>query len=164
MKDSLAKKFYQQYIMMIEWVDIYIKLLSDEEFEMELNPGRNHGVWIFGHMITSDDDFSHYLGKGNFMFPEYQDLFGQGSKLQPVNNYPKVSKLREQWGLVCEKNKKVYESLRDDEFEEAPENMSEEMKKFFSTKGKVVMAWQLHQMYHCGQLGVIASRTGKKMF
>jgi len=163
MENILAKKFYQQYVMMIEWVDIYIKMLTDEEFEMELSPDKNHGVWIFGHLITSDDDFSYYMGKGNFMFPEYQDLFGQGSKLQPVKNYPEVSKLKEQWKSVCEKNKKIYESLKDEEFEESPENMTDEMKKYFITKGKVVMAWQLHQMYHGGQLSVLASRTGKKM-
>ena len=164
MENVLAKKFYQQYVMMIEWVDIYIKMLTDEEFEMELSPGKNHGVWILGHLITSDDDFSYYMGKGSFMFPEYQDLFGQGSKLQSVKNYPEVSKLREQWKLVCEKNKKVYESLRDKDFGEASENMTDDMKKIFPTKEKVVMAWQLHQMYHCGQLGVLASRTGRKMF
>ncbi|MEO6694749.1 MAG: DinB family protein [Ignavibacteria bacterium] len=164
MNNILSKKFYEQYIIMTEWIDTYINMMNDEDFETELSPGKNHGVWILGHLITSDDDFTFYMGKGNYLFEEYQDLFGQKSRLKKVSEYPPVTKLKEQWRLVCEKNKKVYESLSDNVLDEIPENMSDEMKSYFSTKGKVVMAWQLHQMYHCGQLGVLASRTGKKMF
>jgi len=163
MENLLAKKFYQQYLTMIEWVNIYVDMLTDEEYEMELSSGKNHGVWILGHMITSDDDFSYYMGKGNYLFPEYQELFGQASKLRPVKDYPSVSILKEQWKSVCEKNKKIYESLSDYEFEEVPENMTDEMKNYFLSKGKVVMAWQLHQMCHAGQLGILVSRTGRKM-
>ncbi|HMS64085.1 MAG TPA: DinB family protein [Ignavibacteria bacterium] len=164
MENVLSKKFYQQYIMMIEWVNIYINALDDKELEMELSPGKNHGVWILGHLIASDDDFSVYMGKGELLFPEYSELFGQGSKLKKVSEYPEVSKLREQWMTVFEKNKKIYVNLRDEEFEEIPENMDEDGMNYFTSKGKVIMAWQLHQMYHGGQLSVLAARVGKKMF
>jgi len=164
MENKIVKKFLEQYIMMVEWVNNYINPLSDKEFEMELSPGKNHGKWILGHLITSEDDFSHYMGKGDFLFPEYQELFGQGSKLQSPDKYPDVSKLKEQWKEVFEKNKKIYENLSDDELDEIPENLSGGMGSYFTTKGKVIMAWQLHQMYHGGQLSVLASRAGKKMF
>ncbi|MCY7362672.1 MAG: DinB family protein [Ignavibacteria bacterium] len=164
MENKIVKKFLEQYIMMIEWVNNYINPLSDKEFEIELSLGKNHGVWILGHLITSEDDFSHYMGKGDFLFPEYQELFGQGSKLQSPDKYPDVSKLKEQWKEVFEKNKKIYENLSDDELEEIPENLSEGMEKYFTSKGKVIMAWQLHQIYHGGQLSVLTSRAGKKMY
>ena len=38
------------------------------------------------------------------------------------------------------------------EFEQIPENMKGEALNYFTSKGKIVMAWQLHQMYHGGQL------------
>lgn len=164
MENSIAKKFLQQYIMMIEWVNNYIDSLNDKEFEMELSPGKNHGVWILGHLIASDDDFSVYMGNGELLFPEYAEMFGQGSKLLNVSDYPEVSKLRIQWKEVFEKNKKIYENLKDEEFEQIPENMKGEALNYFTSKGKIVMAWQLHQMYHGGQLSVLAARAGKKMF
>lgn len=164
MENSISKKFLEQYIIMVEWVNNYIDSLSDSEFEMELSPGKNHGVWILGHLIASDDDFSVYMGKGELMYPDYSELFGQGSKLQKISTYPAVSKLREQWKEIFMKNKRIYENLKDEEFEDIPENMDGESLKYFTSKGKIVMAWQLHQMYHGGQLSVLASRAGKKMF
>ncbi|MEO8665859.1 MAG: DinB family protein [Ignavibacteria bacterium] len=164
MENILVKKFLEQYIVMIEWVNLYINALTDKDFEMELSPGKNHGVWILGHMIASDDDFSLMMGKGELLFPEYQELFGQGSKLQPVKNYPAVEQLRKQWNDLFEKNKKIYEDLKDADFNQPPENTTDANKDFFNTKAKVIMAWQLHQMYHGGQLSVLAVRSGKKMF
>lgn len=164
MDDLISKKFLEQYVMMHEWLNNYINALSDEEYKMELSPGKNHGVWILGHLIESDDDFSVYMGKGDFLFPEYVELFGQGSKLKPPENYPPVQDLKNNWKVLFEKNKKIYENLKDHELEESPENMDDKMKEYFKTKGTVVMAWQLHQMYHGGQLSVLVARAGKKMF
>lgn len=164
MDNILSTKFYQQYLMTIDWVNLYIDSLTDEEFEMELLPGKNHGVWIFGHLITSEDDFSLFMGKGELLYPDYREMFGQGSKLQPAKTYPKVSELRKQWTRITDKNKKIYENLKDEEFDQPHNNLVDYKEDFFKTKDRVIMAWQLHQMYHGGQLGILVARTGKKKF
>lgn len=164
MENNTSAKFREQYIMMIEWLNNYINTLLDEEFRLEISPGKNHGVWILGHLISSDDDFSVYMGKGELLFPEYQKLFGQGSRLQPPESYPPVSELKNKWNMLFEKNKKIYSELKDHELDEIPENADENFTGYFKTKGIVVMAWNLHQMYHGGQLGVLAVKAGKKMF
>lgn len=164
MENKLSVKFLLQYVMMYEWVNLYLNSLTDEEFRMELSPGKNHGVWILGHMITSDDDFSVYMGKGELLFPEYRELFGQGSKVQSVGNYPGVATLRQQWNMIIEKNKNIYEELRDEEFDDPHGNLSEDKDGFFKNKGEVIMAWQLHQLYHTGQLGILVSRVGRSKF
>ncbi len=76
----------------------------------------------------------------------------------------KYLQLKQQWKSIFEKNKKIYENLKDEEFDEPPANITNDKQDYFKTKGRVIMAWQLHQMYHGGQLSVIASRAGKKMF
>lgn len=164
MKNNTSGKFLEQYIMMAEWLNNIINILSDEEFRLEISPGKNHGVWILGHLISSDDDFSVYMGKGELLFPDYAGLFGQGSTLQPPENYPPVSELKKKWSILFEKNRKIYSELKDHELDEIPENADENFRSYFKTKGTVVMAWQLHQIYHGGQLSVIAARAGKKMF
>ena len=62
---------------MVAWVDLYLKNLEENDLGTELIPGGNHGVWILGHLIASDDDLSEYLGKGPMLFPDYQNVFKQ---------------------------------------------------------------------------------------
>ncbi|MEZ4821216.1 MAG: hypothetical protein R2942_01945 [Ignavibacteria bacterium] len=52
MENILSKQFQKQHEMMIEWVNGTIDPLSDDEFKMELSPGKNHGVWL---TLTSGD-------------------------------------------------------------------------------------------------------------
>jgi uncharacterized damage-inducible protein DinB len=164
MDNIIAKKFFQQYEMMVGWINETMGGLSDEDFKTELSPGKNHGVWILGHMIVCDDDFSLYMGKGELLYPEFAETFGQSSKILPVEDYPPVAELKGWWNKVCLKNKKIYSELKDSEFDEPHALVTDFEKDFFKTKGRVVMAWQLHQMYHNGQLGVILSRAGKSKF
>lgn len=161
MNNSLSKQFSRQYAMMVEWVNGTIDPLSDDEFKMEITPGKNHGVWLLGHLVTSDDDFSMFMGKGDQMFPQYYDLFGQGSKLLPPGEYPPVSELKNAWKKVCEKNRKIYSGLTDDELGEPHALVKDIEKDYFKTKDRVISAWHLHQLYHAGQLGIIVAQSGK---
>lgn len=150
--------------MMIEWVNGVINILSDDEFKSEISPGKNHGVWLLGHLLTSDDDFSMFMGKGPVMFPEYYETFGQGSKLLPAEDYPSVHDLKDAWSKVCEKNRKIYSELTDDELQ-LPHAMVKDIDKdYFKTKERVIMAWQLHQLYHAGQLGILVAKAGKSKY
>lgn len=165
MSNKITKNFAEQFDAMIEWVNGCIDPLTDEELKMELAPGKNHGVWILGHLITSDDDFSVFMEKGDLLYPEYFKLFGQGSKLQPVENYPPVSLLREHWKKVIEKNKKIYAELSDEELSQPHGRMTDPPEKdFFKTKQRIIIYWQLHQMYHGGQFSVLLAKAGKSEF
>jgi hypothetical protein len=164
MENILSKQFQRQYEMMIEWVNGTIDPLSDEEFNMELSSGKNHGVWLLGHLVTSDDDFSMFMGKGEVMFPQYYEVFGQGSKLLPNESYPPVSELKDAWKKVCDKNRKIYSELTDDELQQPHALVKDFEKDYFKTKERVIMAWQLHQLYHAGQLGILVARSGKSKY
>ena len=164
MENTLSKQFQRQHEMMIEWVNGTIDPLSDDEFKLEIYPGKNHGVWILGHLVTSDDDFSMFMGKGEVMFPEYYEIFGQGSKLQPPDKYPDVKSLRVKWDEICEKNRKIYSELKDEDFDKPHAMIKNYDTDYFKTKGRVIMAWQMHQASQAGQLAVIASHLGKSRY
>ena len=100
--------YFDFWKSMVSWVNMYLKNLDDEDLKMEITPNGNHGVWILGHLIASDDDLSEYLGKGSILFPAYQHLFKQQSQLQAVEKYPSIDILRNHWIQVCEKNKEIY--------------------------------------------------------
>ncbi len=164
MTNILSKQFYRQYEMMVEWVNGTIDPLSDDEFKMELSPGKNHGVWLLGHLVTSDDDFSMFMGKGEQLFPQYYEMFGQGSKLLPAESYPQISELKNAWTEVCNKNRKIYSELIDEKLQQPHALVKDIEKDYFKTKERVIMAWHLHQLYHAGQLGIIISKAGKSKY
>src|SRR5437016_525710 len=106
--------FRLQRKIMVDWVDMYLDALTDDELQMEIIPGRNHGVWILGHLIASDDDLSPYITKEPILYPELQAQFKQGSTLQDRTEYPTVPELRQKWKAICEKNEVLFNQLRDE--------------------------------------------------
>ena len=153
-----------QYDMVTDWMMGIISEFSDEEFRLEISPGKNHALWILCHLVTSDDDFSLYMGKSELLYPEYAELFSQGRKLLPFEQCPSPKDVRNALEKVIEKNKLVYSSLRDKELNEPHALMNDPENDFFKTKARVIMAWQLHQVYHTGQLASILSAAGKKVY
>ncbi|MBX7044812.1 MAG: DinB family protein [Ignavibacteria bacterium] len=161
MNNSLSKLLAKQYMESAGWADWILRTLSDDDLKLEIAPGKNHGVWILGHLIACEDDFSLYMGKGEITIPDYQKLFCEGSKLQPVENYPPVSELREKWNEIIRRNKKIYDNLTDEELTELHANEKDANNAFWKTKEDVVIHWQLHLMYHAGQLALLTSKAGK---
>ena len=159
-----VQKFHEQWKDMRDWVNGVIEPLSDEEFKTELSPDKSTGVWILGHLVVCDDDFSLYMGRGELLYPGYIEKFGQGTKPIPADEYPSVKELKDAWGKVCEKNDMVYGDLKDSELDEYHALVKNPEEDYFKTKFRIITHWQLHQMYHAGQLGVILSRVGKAKY
>ncbi len=157
MDNPVSKLLTKQYLDSAGWADWIISSLADEDFKKEVSPGRNHGVWLFGHLITCEDDFALFMGKGEIIYPEYQEMFAEGTKPQPFDSYPPVSEMREKWKEMLKKNKKIYDELRDAELHEAQAQLKGE-NDFCKTKEDVAVHWQLHLMYHTGQLGMLVSK------
>lgn len=144
------------------WVNRTLETLSDDDLMHSIAPGKNHGVWLLGHLIESEDEVSRYLGKGDMMFPGYEKLFGEGSMLQPPSIYPEASALREQWKQVSEKNNTMLGSLTDDELDDPlPHDNGSKLYQLMKTKAGCITFWNLHAMYHQGQLGVIRTIVKK---
>jgi len=162
MENPKIEILFQQWQIMANWISGNIKTLSDEDLKKSYAEGKNHGVWILGHLIESEDELSKFVGKGDLLYSEYEELFGQGSQLLPVDCYPPVSQLREQWKKVLDKNKEMYMGMVDSELDEPHCMQSDsQLNNFFKTKGRCLMIWILHQMYHTGQLAILISLSGK---
>lgn len=158
-----ADVYFNFWKSMVSWVNMYLNGLDDEDLKMELTPNGNHGVWILGHLIASEDDLSEYLGKDPMLFPAYQDIFKQGSKLQTVEAYPAIDLLRDQWKQVCDKNMDIYQKLTDVELTEPHEKIEGKIEDdYFKTKEGCIKNWILHQMHHAGQLAALRAKCGKK--
>jgi len=156
LENPVSHSLSKQYSDSIGWVNWILQSLSKEDFESEIAPGKNHGVWIFGHLIACEDDFVLFIGKGKIEYPEYQTMFAEGSKLLPVENYPSVSELKEKWNKLVSRNKKIYDELNDDELNEPQAQI--EVNDFWKTKEDIAVHWQHHVMYHAGQLALLVRK------
>lgn len=154
---------YEQWQIMLHWVNGNLNNLSNQHLSQTVLPNGNHGVWILGHLIASDDDLALYMGKGDMLFPAYQQLFGAGSTVQPIENYPPIDILRQHWKAVCDKNEQLYQSLTDAELNETHAlHKQASPPDFYNTKKRVLICWHLHQVHHAGQLALIRSVVKKQ--
>lgn len=161
---NTTKFISSQYDMVSEWMMGIIREFSDEEFRLEISPGKNHALWIMCHLAASEDDFSLYIGKGELLYPEYAELFSQGKKLIPIEQCPSPKDVKHAIESLIEKNKAIYSSLRIEELNEPHSLVKDIEADYFKTKARVITAWQLHQVYHTGQLASILSGAGKIVY
>lgn len=158
-----SKLLLDQYKAMRGWVNMYLHELSDEELRSEIIPGKNHGVWILGHLVASDDTLSEYLGYGPQLFPETQ-VFTQSKQLIPVDKCKHPSILRDEWKKVCEKNETIYRQLTDSELDQPHALIQGNLEDdYFKTKQGVTINWTLHQVHHAGQLALLLAKFGKRL-
>jgi uncharacterized damage-inducible protein DinB len=158
-----SRQFQESHKAMRGWVDMYLDELSDEELRSDIIPGKNHGVWVLGHLVASDDTLSEYLGYGPQLFPETQ-VYAQGSKLMSVENCKPASTLRDEWKQVCGKNEQVYQLLKDEELDQPHAIISGNPEDdYFKTKQGVIINWTLHQVHHAGQLALLLTKFGRRL-
>ena len=161
MSNPVAKHLMMQWEWMLNWVNGSLDDLSDKDLETNIYDTGNTGIWILGHLIVSDDDFSLYVDRGDFIFPQYREYFASGSVQRSINEYPAVPELRDAWAKVAEKNRKIYSSFTDEELTKPHARINEKGQDFVKTRGEVAAVWQFHQVYHAGQLGVLLSKIKK---
>ena len=158
MDNPNSKLLAKQYLDSSGWADWIISSLSDDDLKKEVSPGKNHGVWLLGHLITCEDDFALFMGKGEITYPDYHDMFAEETKPLSFDNYPPINEMRTKWKEMLEKNKKIYSELKDSELQE-PHAQRKGENDFCKTKEDVAVHWQLHLMYHVGQLSVLIPKS-----
>ena len=161
----VVKRFYEQWKDAAGWTTKYLNWLNDEELAFEVAPGRNHGIWILGHLIQSEDDLARYLGRGDCQFPEYEKLFSMKSKLLPISEYPPAAVLREHWLTALKRNDAILQTMTDEEWDQPHSFMNSTSEDdFYGTKGSCIFHWTMHMMYHNGQLAILLANCGKAKY
>lgn len=160
MKNLAAKSITKQYLSSAGWGNWIIGQLSDDDLKKEISPGKNPGTWLLGHLIACEDDFALYIKNEKATYPEYQKWFAYETKPQAFENYPPISEMRDKWKEMVEKNKKIYAELTDEVLNEPHARLTDE-NDFCQTKHDIAVHWQVHLMYHVGQLSVLIPKAVK---
>lgn len=99
MKDSkeiIVKMVIDLWKARIEETGHLLDSLSDTQLYRDIAPGKNRGVYLFGHLIAAHDQMFPLLGLRNLVFPDYNRIFISNPD-RAIQEIPKLSDLRTNW-------------------------------------------------------------------
>lgn len=166
--DNAAAEVSNQVISLIikNWeerndkVTEYFNIYEEDVYYKEVSPGRNRAIYLFGHLVSTNDGLISILGFGNRLYPELASIF-LTSPDKTVEEIPTLAQLKQHWLAVNELLSKKFAEMTPAEWLNRHERVSEEdfAKDPSRNKLNVLLSRLLHQNYHFGQLAFLHSKN-----
>jgi hypothetical protein len=131
----------------------HLKVLTDEQLQKEIAPGKNRGTYLLGHLIAVHDDMLKLLDLGEKLFPElFEPFIKQSDKV--ATQSPTASKLREMWEQQNNLLQEKFEKMKPEEWFEKHTSVSDEdfAKEPQRNKLNIIITRTSHLQYHMGQI------------
>lgn len=152
-EQTILKIIFDRWYASIKNCDTLLSVLSDEQLQKEIAPGKNRGVYLLGHLIAVHDDMIILLGLGEKLYPELHKPFLDLAD-RAIAEIPSVKTLRENWSKQCEVMKQKFDSMQPDQWFEKHTAVSAEdfVKEPHRNKLNIILTRTTHLQYHLGQL------------
>jgi DinB superfamily len=152
----MVKMVLDRWYSLLKVFDTILDSVSDEKLEREVSPGKNRGLYLFGHLIAVHDDMMPILNLGEKLFPELEEPFIKFPD-KATSVVPTAKELREMWKKQNEVLNKKFESLKPDEWFKKHNSISAEdfAKEPHRNKLNVMITRISHLSYHSGQLALL---------
>ena len=163
MHDELSKTTLSEAIfvkmVLLAWqtqntrVNKLLEDLSDEELLQETAPGRNTGIYLFGHLVATNDSLFKLLDLGERLHSELDIIFIESPDKSGIA-MPSVDELKSYWKEVNSKLAEYFNNMQPTEWFTRHTSVSEEdfIKEPHRNKLNVLITRATHQSYHLGQL------------
>ena len=146
-------------MVLLQWqiqhtrINDWLAKVSDEQMMRETAPGRNTGIYLFGHLIASNDDLFRLLGIGEKLHPELDDIFIK-SPDKSGKTLPPVATLIQYWKEINTALNAKFEAMQINEWFEKHTVVSEEdfIKEPHRNKLNIIITRAAHHAYHLGQM------------
>ncbi|MEW5676035.1 DinB family protein [Flavobacterium enshiense] len=127
--------------------------LTNNELLNEVAPGRNRGIYLFGHLAAYHDLLSETLGSGKKDFPEMQSRFVENPD-DKESELLSIIELKSFWKKVHERLENEFQTLTTEDWFSKHEAVSQEdfKKEPHRNKLNVLLNRTSHLTYHLGQL------------
>ena len=154
--NTMVKMVSDRWDASIKNADILIDSLTDETLQKEIAPGKNRGIYVFGHLIAVHDDMLILLDMGEKQYPELNEPFLK-SPDKSISQIPSISELRNFWTKQCELLKQKFDGLKPEEWFEKHTAVSAEdfAKEPHRNKLNIIITRTSHLQYHIGQLRLL---------
>ena len=137
----------------IQRTDKLIDELSEEQLLSDTAPGRNSGLYLFGHLIAINDSLFTILGLGERLYPQLDEPFVD-SPDKMGHPMPAVSTLKEYWTNVNNKLSAYFNEMTEEKWFERHNRVSEAdfINEPHRNKLNIIINRTNHLAYHLGQM------------
>ncbi len=156
--ELVLKMVFDRWYASVKNCDTLVNELSDETLMREIAPGKNRGVYVFGHLIAVHDDMLRLLDMDDKLYPGLNEIFIK-SPDRAVANIPSVAELRKYWTNLCAVMQRKFEALKPEEWFDRHMAVSAEdfAKEPHRNKLNIIITRTTHLQYHVGQLILLKS-------
>jgi len=159
--DAIAVAQSQQIItqLLAAWasqnksVTSFFTKYEDGFYQGEVAPERNRAIYLFGHLVSTNDGLLPLLGLGDRLYPELEQLFST-SPDRAFEEIPSIPQLREYWEKVNARLTAEFAKMTPADWLARHTRVSEEdfAKEPHRNKLNVLISRTAHSAYHMGQL------------
>ena len=121
----MVKMVLDRWYSLLKVFDTILDSVSDEKLEKEVAPGKNRGIYLFGHLIAVHDDMLPIVNLGAKLFPQLEEPFIKFPD-KATSSIPSAKELREMWRKQNEVLNKKFESLTPEQWFEKHNSISAE--------------------------------------
>lgn len=139
--------------------DEIVEALSDEQLQQETAPGRNTGIYLFGHLAAVNDGIFTILGLGERLHPELDEIFVDTPD-KSGRQMPSIETIKQYWKEINGALTDRFNKLTPEEWFQKHNSISAEdfAKEPHRNKLNVIITRTVHQGYHLGQMAYLKSK------
>jgi DinB family protein len=130
--------------------------ISDEQLKQETAPGRNTGIYLFGHLAAVNDRLFALLGIGERLHPELDSPFLDNPD-KSGQQMPSVDEIKRYWNEINNALNEKFKAMQPREWFEKHSSVSAEdfAKEPQRNRLNVIITRTVHQGYHLGQMNYL---------
>jgi DinB family protein len=140
----------------IDRADRLFSPLNEEQLQIEVAPGKNRLIYLWGHLTAVHDRMLPLLGLGERLYPELDPLFIT-SPDKTVAKLPAAEEIKMSWNDVNNKLSAGFASLSPAQWLEKHSSVSEEdfAKDPSRNRFAILLSRTAHIAFHVGQTALI---------
>jgi len=133
-----------------------INELTDEQWQKEVAPGKNRGIYLLGHLVAINDSMLPILDFGKILFPELHPVFIKNAD-KKNQDIPTVAELKENLDTINAVLKEHMQATTTVQWFERHTVVSAEdfANEPHRNKLNIIISRTNHMAYHLGQLQLL---------
>ena len=150
--ETMIKMVLDRWYALIKNFDTLLDLISDDQLQKEVSPGKNRGIYLLGHLTAVHDDMLPLLNLGDKLYPSLSEPFIK-SPDKAVSELPSAKELRANWKKVNEVLAEKFSTVKPDEWFQKHNSVSAEdfIKEPHRNRLNIIITRTTHLSYHLGQ-------------
>jgi hypothetical protein len=155
--EQIIKQVINAWASQNKNVTTFFTKYDDSVYMHEVAPGRNRAIYLFGHLIATNDGLLPILGLGEKLYPELYEIFSHSpDKAVPV--IPSLPELKQKWETINTLLTGYFSKMTINDWLGRHMSVSEEdfAKEPLRNKLNVLIGRTNHESYHIGQLNLLS--------